>query len=119
MEVSIGHNIFRTGKYLQLGCVFQQQSPETCLLKIPIASQSTRNSTFTHNDKGDAIRQPPLLVASLTIEPKRLLIKFSRQRNNLDIIVSLKRAQQPYRSLTLRPLREGIANLYKYRLCRD
>lgn len=62
---------FRHGEFLGVWRVrLSEQCDEPCLLEVAVGGEGFGNSSFAHDDEGDAVRQRPPFILPFSIEPQ-------------------------------------------------
>ena len=67
------------------GWVSKQYDLETCLLEVAIRCQSARNPALFHHQERQAVREAPVLVASVLIKTHRSGNAVSGEGHNFDL----------------------------------
>ena len=74
-----------------------------------VGGERLGQTALPHDDERDAVRQPPLFVAAVAVEPEGALVQLPGERDYLDARVVFERLEQLSRRPAIPQLGQGVA----------
>jgi hypothetical protein len=90
--------------------VLRQQHPETSLLEMTIGCEGLADPVLLHDHKRNAVRQGPILIWAISIQPDSALEELWRRRDDFDVGRRLENLKQVDKGLT----RPGVGQAIGY-----